>query len=100
MPKFKPGTIIPTPREDARIQAGIDADPDALSLSDEEWDKVKPIVRIGRPKAEVTKERITIRLSRDVVTQFRATGDGWQTRMDSALRQFIAEHPIAERDQV
>jgi len=55
---------------------------------------VKPGVRIGRPKAEVTKERITIRLSRDVVSQFRATGDGWQTRMDSALRQYIADHPI------
>jgi len=95
MPKLKPGTIIPTPQEDARIQTGIDADPDAYSLSDEEWEKVKPIVRIGRPKAEVTKERITIRLSRDVVTQFRATGEGWQTRMDSALRQFIAEHPIS-----
>ncbi|HYN62726.1 MAG TPA: BrnA antitoxin family protein [Rubrivivax sp.] len=26
-----------------------------------------------------TKERITIRLSRDVVERFRATGDGWQT---------------------
>lgn len=95
MPKLKPGTIIPTPQEDARIQAGIDADPDAYSLSDEEWEKVKPNARIGRPKAVVTKERITIRLSRDVVTQFRATGEGWQTRMDSALRQFIAEHPIS-----
>lgn len=95
MPKLKPGTIIPTPQEDARIQTGIDADPDAYSLSDEEWEKVKPIARIGRPKAEVTKERITIRLSRDVVTQFRATGEGWQTRMDSALRQYIAEHPIS-----
>ena len=40
------------------------------------------------------KERITIRLSRDVVTQFRAAGVGWQTRMDLALRQYIAEHPI------
>jgi uncharacterized protein (DUF4415 family) len=97
MPKLKPGTIIPTPQEDARIQTGIDADPDAYSLSDEEWEKVKPIARIGRPKAEVTKERITIRLSRDVVTQFRATGEGWQTRMDSALRQFIAEHPIGRQ---
>lgn len=97
MPKLKPGTIIPTPEEDARIQKGIDADPDAYSLSDEEWEKVKPIARIGRPKAEVTKERITIRLSRDVVTQFRATGEGWQTRMDSALRQYIAEHPIGRQ---
>ncbi len=30
----------------------------------------------GRPKAEVTKERITIRLSPEVVQTFRATGDG------------------------
>ena len=94
MPKLKPETIIPTPEEDARIQAGIDADPDAYSLSDAEWEKVKRFVRIGRPKAKVTKERITIRLSRDVVAQFRSTGEGWQTRMDSALRQFITEHPL------
>lgn len=37
----------------------------------------------GRPKAEVTKERITIRLSPDVVSAFRAGGPGWQTRFDS-----------------
>lgn len=59
MPKLKSGTIIPTPEEDARIQTGIDADPDAYSMSDVEWAKVRPLVRIGRPKAGVTKERIT-----------------------------------------
>ena len=94
MPKLKPKTIMPTPAEDAVIQAGIDADPDTWFLTDEEWEKAKPTVRLGRPPAEVTKERITIRLSRDVVSQFRATGSGWQTRMDAALRQFIEEHPI------
>ena len=31
----------------------------------------------GRPKAEVTKERITIRLSPDVLSAFRASGSGW-----------------------
>ncbi|WP_321161742.1 BrnA antitoxin family protein [Verminephrobacter aporrectodeae] len=71
------------------------SDPDAMPLTDEEWEAVKPLVRMGRPKAEVTKERITIRLSHDVVTQFRATGEGWQTRIDAALRQFITEHPFA-----
>jgi uncharacterized protein (DUF4415 family) len=94
MPKLKRGTIQPSADEEARIQAGIDADPDARTLSDEEWEQVKPLVRIGRPKAEVTKERITIRLSHDVVMQFRATGSGWQTRIDSALRQYINEHPL------
>ncbi|MGH8477549.1 MAG: BrnA antitoxin family protein [Methylococcales bacterium] len=94
MPKLKVGTIIPTQEENARIQSGIDADPDAYCLSDEEWERVKPLVRIGRPKAGTTKERITIRLSRDVVVRFRATGKGWQTRMDAALRQYLSEHPL------
>lgn len=49
----------------------------------------------GRPKAEVTKERITIRLSPEVVGAFRATGDGWQTRMDAALRDWLKAHPLA-----
>ena len=36
----------------------------------------------------------TIRLSPDVLEKFKATGDGWQTRIDTSLRQFISEHPI------
>ncbi|MGC7402403.1 BrnA antitoxin family protein [Pandoraea pneumonica] len=53
----------------------------------------KLLRRRGRPKADVTKERINIRLSPEVVDYFRASGSGWQTRIDAALRQFIAEHP-------
>lgn len=43
----------------------------------------------GRPKAAVTKERVTLRLSPEVVSTFRATGKGWQGRMDTALREWI-----------
>jgi uncharacterized protein (DUF4415 family) len=93
MPKLKPTHISVTDTEDAAITAAAMSDPDAVPFTDAQWATVKPNVRTGRPKAEVTKERITIRLSRDVVTQFRATGVGWQTRMDAALRQYIAEHP-------
>lgn len=46
-----------------------------------------------RPKAEVTKVRVGIRLSPEVIAHFKASGDGWQTRVDAELRQFIAEHP-------
>lgn len=46
----------------------------------------------GRPRAEHPKERINIRLSQEVVAYFKSAGDGWQTRIDSALRQFIIEH--------
>ena len=93
MPKLKPTHISVTDTEDTAITAAAMSDPDAMPFTDAQWAAVKPNVRTGRPKAEVTKERITIRLSRDVVTQFRATGVGWQTRMDAALRQYIAEHP-------
>lgn len=49
----------------------------------------------GRPKAVVTKERITIRLSQDVVELFRASGAGWQTRMDAALKDWLKTHSPA-----
>ena len=42
----------------------------------------------GRQKAP-TKEQISIRLSRDVLGRFRATGTGWQTRVDEALREWL-----------
>jgi len=49
----------------------------------------------GRPKAAQTKERITIRLSPDVVQTFRATGPGWQTRIDATLREWVRAQPQA-----
>ncbi len=50
----------------------------------------------GRPKANITKERITIRLSPDVVDAFRSTGQGWQTRVDAALREWLKMHSVVE----
>ena len=37
-------------------------------------------------------QRINIRLSADVLERFRATGQGWQTRIDAALKQWLVEH--------
>ena len=49
--------------------------------------------RISRgPQKAPLKERITIRLSPEVVGQFRATGDGWQTRLDAALKDWLKTH--------
>ena len=62
MPKLKPGTLIPTPEEDAAITAAAQADPDAAPLTDAEWAEAKHKARRGRRLAAVTKERITIRL--------------------------------------
>lgn len=92
MPKLKTGTILPTPAEDAAITAAAQGDPDALPMSDAEWNAIKPKVKRGRRPALVTKERITIRLSREVVETFRASGDGWQTRVDGALKEWLKTH--------
>lgn len=48
----------------------------------------------GRQKAP-TKISTTIRLSSDVVQAFRATGDGWQTRVDAALKDWLKTHSPA-----
>ena len=40
----------------------------------------------GRPKAIATKEPVKIRLDADVLQALRATGDGWQTRINDTLR--------------
>lgn len=47
------------------------------------------------PQKAPTKERVTIRLSRDVVDTFRATGDGWQSRVDAALQDWLKRHKRA-----
>jgi uncharacterized protein (DUF4415 family) len=40
------------------------------------------------PQKEPTKERISLRVDRDVVAAYRATGPGWQTRANDALRAY------------
>ena len=41
----------------------------------------------SRPKAAITKTSVTLRLDPDVLETFRATGKGWQSRMNAALRK-------------
>ena len=43
----------------------------------------------GRPPSLAPKRPINIRLSPEVLAYFRATGPGWQTRVDEALRDFV-----------
>lgn len=82
--------IAPTPEEDAAITAAAMSDPDSIPLTDEEWEEVERTGRVGRrgrPKSDTTKEHITIRLDADIIAAFRATGAGWQTRINEVLRQ-------------
>jgi len=45
--------------------------------------------RGGRPKSAAPKEKINVRLSPDVLAALRATGKGWQTRIDALLREAV-----------
>ena len=53
-------------------------------------------LNVRGPQKSPTKERITIRLSADVVQPFRDTGEGWQTRVDSALKDWLKSHKPAQ----
>lgn len=49
--------------------------------------------RTRGPNKAPTKEQVAIRLDREVVGAFRAGGPGWQTRMNAALKDWLAAHP-------
>jgi uncharacterized protein (DUF4415 family) len=40
------------------------------------------------------KKPVTVSLSSDVLAKFEKTGEGWETRVDDALRQWLEEHPV------
>ncbi len=72
-------------------------DPDDAPELTEEWFNgadVKidgEIVRRGRPPGS-NKRQVAIRLDEDVIDHFKAKGAGWQTRLNAALREWIATH--------
>jgi len=43
--------------------------------------------RVGRPKSDNPKQPVNLRLDADVLAHFRATGPGWQSRINAALRK-------------
>lgn len=45
--------------------------------------------KLGRPKADNPKKAISLRLDAEVIERFKATGDGWQSRMNEALRKAV-----------
>lgn len=46
-------------------------------------------LNVRGPQKAPIKERIAIRLSPEVVRRFRDTGDGWQARVDTALKDAV-----------
>ncbi len=100
MPKLRPGTIVPTPDEDAAITAGIASDPDTEELDERWFAEARPAIEVhpelvarfrrGRGKQKApTKQRVTIRIDRDIVARLRDGGRGWQTRLNDTLRRAL-----------
>ncbi|WP_408297938.1 BrnA antitoxin family protein [Paraburkholderia sediminicola] len=83
---------MPTDEEDAAINRGIAADPDTYEVSDEDFKKMKRLGARGRPRLETPKVLLSVRYDADIVETFKATGDGWQTRMNDALRDWLKDH--------
>jgi len=76
MPKRKPNNIR---------QSDWDA-VDSPELSDALIKQMKPARGPGRPRALNPKQSVTLRLDREVVSHFKATGAGWQTRINATLK--------------
>jgi len=87
--------ILPTPEEEAAINAGIAADPDTYELTDEEFARLKPMPARGRPPAEHPKVHTGLRLDAEVLDAFKAGGRGWQTRINEALKDWLKTHHAA-----
>lgn len=46
----------------------------------------------GRPASANPKAHVNLRLDAEVVDAFRASGDGWQTRLNAALKDWLKTH--------
>ncbi|MCU0613432.1 MAG: BrnA antitoxin family protein [Candidatus Eisenbacteria bacterium] len=88
--------VLPTAAEDRAIIAAAKADPDAQPLTAKQLKAMVPMRTLrGRPKSPKRKLLVSIRYSPEVVAYFKSTGEGWQARMDSVLRQYIARRTKA-----
>jgi uncharacterized protein (DUF4415 family) len=84
---------MPTAEEDKAITAAARSDPDAQPLTPKQLKSMVPLRSLrGRPKSENKKLLVSIRYSPEVVAYFKSTGEGWQSLMDSVLRQYVARH--------
>ncbi len=90
--------------EDARLTAAAESDPDNPPLTEEDWKRMRPAHEVhphlvrkslerkrGRPKLPQRKEQVTLRIDPDILEHFRASGAGWQTEINDALRKAMKE---------
>ena len=90
----RPSIVMPSVAEDRAITAAAKADPDAQPLTPKQLAEMIPLRALrGRPKSANAKQLVSVRYSPEVLEYFRSTGEGWQSRMDGVLREYISRHP-------
>jgi uncharacterized protein (DUF4415 family) len=84
---------MPSAQDDKVITAAAKADPDAQPLTPKQLKSMVPIRALrGRPKSASTKQLVSVRYSPEVLAYFKSTGEGWQSRMDRVLREYVTRH--------
>lgn len=90
-----------TDAEEARVQKLIASDPDAPEATDEQLAQAKPFAETfpnlaagikrsrGRPKLESPRAHVSLRIDADILERLRATGPGWQSRINEILRDYV-----------
>ena len=104
MPTAKKRKTASKPFSAAEIAAAKAAASPAVAPAAVDWSKgtvtrgggvaetIASLRRTRGPNKTPTKEQVAIRLDREVVGAFRAGGPGWQTRMNAALKDWLAAH--------
>ena len=89
----RPSILMPSTQEDKAITAAARSDPDARPLTPKQLKAMLPMRALrGRPKSESPKQLVSVRYSAEVLAYFKSTGDGWQSRMDGVLRDYVTRH--------
>ena len=92
-----PGKDRPlTPREEAKWNTGV-------LVKGGGYEGVQKALAATRkpgqrgPQVAPTKQLVSVRYSPEVLAFFKASGAGWQSRMDEALKQWVSDQSRAKR---
>jgi uncharacterized protein (DUF4415 family) len=82
---------MPTVADDRIITSAAKSDPEALPLTPRQLKAMVPLRTLrGRPKSDNPKQLVSVRYSQEVLAYFKSTGEGWQSRMDGVLRDYVS----------
>ncbi len=91
---------MPSQTDWAKVDATTQAEVEAQIAEDpEDWLTDANAILIRGIPPRPTKERVNIRLDRDILDFFRAGGPGYQSRINEVLKVFVrrAPRPAARR---